>query len=328
MLKRRSNTGFTLVELLVVIGIIAVLISVLLPALAKVRGSAQTTACASNLRQIGVAASMYAIDNKGFVPPPFSFGWATEKSDGSLESWAAGSYAASATYPFFLAKYMGNKLYYPGYGSGTATGAVERQFRSAFRCPTFGEDSGLNAGFAQDAFIEVNQYDQSSYIISGGYAMSEFLPGKAPHAETGSGIEVPGVGFIPWGQDWRFKRGAPAKIDKSKGLSKIVFIADGSGYQGILGDDGRIVGANPRSAATNNTGALAHFSVDYLRHNGGKRENIRWAQGNRAAIRYSGPGGLNALYLDGHVGYMTSGEALALHKTHRTGGGTRFLNQN
>lgn len=65
---KRAHQGFTLVELLVVISIIALLISILLPSLSKARMAAQQIACASNLRQLGYAFTMYAGDNKEMYP--------------------------------------------------------------------------------------------------------------------------------------------------------------------------------------------------------------------------------------------------------------------
>src|SRR5262249_11568760 len=66
---RRLRHAFTLVELLVVIGVIALLIALLLPALGAARESARRAACASNLRQLHFASIAYANDNKGFLPP-------------------------------------------------------------------------------------------------------------------------------------------------------------------------------------------------------------------------------------------------------------------
>jgi prepilin-type N-terminal cleavage/methylation domain-containing protein len=65
---RKQRRGFTLVELLVVIGIIAVLISILLPAMNKARAAARQTVCLSNLRQMGNGWALYMADFRGRLP--------------------------------------------------------------------------------------------------------------------------------------------------------------------------------------------------------------------------------------------------------------------
>ncbi|MEM1213147.1 MAG: prepilin-type N-terminal cleavage/methylation domain-containing protein [Planctomycetota bacterium] len=81
------NRGFTLIELLVVLSIIALLIAILLPALQSAREASRATLCLSNMRQIGIASTLYATDHDGtmrpgFLGPSYPHGsWAFELAD-------------------------------------------------------------------------------------------------------------------------------------------------------------------------------------------------------------------------------------------------------
>ena len=80
--------GFTLVELLVVVAIIALLISILLPAMKQAREAAQLVVCRSNLRQIGVAMFVYAAENHNHIPAPLGTDYDSNQPRTTGTCWA------------------------------------------------------------------------------------------------------------------------------------------------------------------------------------------------------------------------------------------------
>jgi prepilin-type N-terminal cleavage/methylation domain-containing protein/prepilin-type processing-associated H-X9-DG protein len=139
---RAGKRGFTLVELLVVIGIIAVLIGILMPTLSRAREQGRNARCLSNLRQIGQAMNMYTAENKGFICPA-SVQWFDPgpKAGRGESSWAT----LLVSLKYITAT---SQLELSGAGSPPAEEVYQNEMSfgdSVFRCPS-GADRKGNVG--------------------------------------------------------------------------------------------------------------------------------------------------------------------------------------
>ncbi len=150
--SRRPLHGFTLVELLVVIGIIALLISVLLPALNKAREAATSLQCQAQLRNFGQASAMYVNDNKGALPVWRANPYGSAPQNYPLSWNYRPTAGGGGPWPYSYMQMLGLYL--------TRVDSSWNQKQDVFRCT-----NSNSVPFASDAFVRTIPYVTHAYNV-------------------------------------------------------------------------------------------------------------------------------------------------------------------
>ena len=203
-MKTRRVRGFTLVELLVVIGIIAVLISMLLPVLHRAKEQANRVLCMSNHKQIMLGIAMYANDNKGKAP---HCNWKGQQVAFKVPGWlfnavsGGGGLTGGSQAPVAVGEDIA--LFPP---TAMRTGAVWRYLKNdkIFRCPfdvqpwnrgpvhsitSYGLNGSVNK-FGGSQFFKLSQFRQDDILL---WELDEYWSGGANIYNDGSNFPQEGI---------------------------------------------------------------------------------------------------------------------------------------
>jgi prepilin-type N-terminal cleavage/methylation domain-containing protein/prepilin-type processing-associated H-X9-DG protein len=222
--------AFTLVELLVVIGIIALLISILLPTLGKAREAARTVACASNGRQLALAMRLFAQEHRGYMPALSDKAWAYQ-NDPTRSIWVY----RSGTNPPVLLDWASSLLPYLGVKNVEWFVSAPNNVSKVFLCPsdqaqTYPGDYGTTSGNQPTGpgLCIFNNMNPST----GGYPISYGV-----NADIGANIDrSSNQGRFGLNDNMNVYAGPPgnggvglplnAKLDKVRNSAEVLLIAD------------------------------------------------------------------------------------------------------
>jgi prepilin-type N-terminal cleavage/methylation domain-containing protein/prepilin-type processing-associated H-X9-DG protein len=307
------RSAFTLVELLVVIGIIAVLMAILLPAMSRARKSAVSVKCASALRQVGMGFQAYANAERGFWP-------VARYSPTSGQVYALHGFSYTSTTPAYWFDFVADYVNQANLGYATATATDSQQARKGvlWGCPAWEAYAVANASAAGNAGGVSNVQPGYGMNLWPSFTADYPAAGVAfPKAATDEALIVGGLDPNPKNTSGKFYR-----MSEISSPSERCLCAD-SRFWAVESNPVPAASSYPPAIVPQSTynnsntytpGINGQTMIDIYRHG-------TTPSGNSGATGAFNPNGgsisFNILYCDGHVGTMTDAKQAYLSTRQR-----------